>query len=273
MILSIQSHVSYGYVGNRVATFILQRMGFDVVTINTVQFSNHTGYGAWKGDLMSIEHLKNVLEGLKNIGALAKCQALLSGYLGSPDTADVVIQAYHEIKNHCPELTYVCDPVMGDVGRGLFVAQTIPDKFKNDVIPHAFSITPNLFELEVLVGQKIENIASLKTAITSIPNPVVIVTSVVLPDLDPGQIHMVMKYKDAFLTVHAPHFHFDTPPNGSGDAVAALFLGHYLKTKDPEQALYKTNNAMHHLFKTTHKNMIQTGTRELALIQSQGLFE
>ncbi len=268
MILSIQSHVSYGYVGNRVATFILQRMGFEVVTINTVQFSNHTGYGRWKGEVFGIDHLQNILQGLDDVGTLQQCQALLSGYLGSLETADVVTRAFCKLREYNEDALYVCDPVMGDVGRGLFVREGIPVKFKQDVVQYALCLTPNLFELEILTDCKITTVAGLKKAMDSLANPIVIVTSVDLPELDPTQIYMLMRYRGDFFFVHAPKLTFDVSPNGAGDAVSALFLGHYLKTGDPHHSLEKTNTAMHYLFHLTHKR----GCRELALIQAQEFF-
>ena len=272
-ILSIQSHVTYGYVGNRVATFILQRLGFNVITINTVQFSNHTGYGTWKGDIFSTDHLMSLLDGLEHVGALQQCDALLTGYLGSPDTASVVYDAYHRIHAHKPQIMYACDPVMGDVGRGLFVHKDIPTLFKEKITPLAHCLTPNLFELEILAEQKIETFDQLKEALLSIPTPVILVTSVNLPDMPKNEenasyIYMVMKHHNDFYTVSAPCLSFDIPPNGAGDAVSALFLGYYLQTKDYTYAFMRTNESMKHLFALTHS----LKKRELALIQAQDYF-
>lgn len=273
LILSIQSHVSYGYVGNRVATFILQRLGFEVITINTVQFSNHTGYGSWKGEPFSKEHLLSLLDGLEHVGALQQCTALLSGYLGSPDTAFVVEEAYRRISAYHAHPMYVCDPVMGDVGRGLFVNPEIPLLFKNKITPMAQCLTPNLFELEILTQSKINTYDQLKGALLSLPNPLVIVTSVDLLDMQHQKdgmplIHMVMKYGEEFYIVSAPRLSFEIPPNGAGDAVSAFFLGYLLQTKDYKCAFERTNAAMQHLFKLTK----DSSSREIALIQAQNHF-
>jgi pyridoxine kinase len=251
----------------------LQRLGFDVITLNTVQFSNHTGYGAWTGEIFTKDHLLSLLDGLEQRGVLQRCTALLTGYLGSPDTAFVVMEAYRRISSYNDDRLYVCDPVMGDVGRGLFVHQEIPRLFKENIAPVAQCLTPNLFELEVLTQRKIDTYDHLKRALLSLSNPLVIVTSVDLPDINPDKdtsplIHMVMKYGHDFHTVSAPRLSFDTPPNGAGDAVSAFFLGYYLQTKDYRRAFERTNISMQHLFKMTK----DSSTREIALIQAQHHF-
>lgn len=151
-ILSIQSWVSYGHVGNAAAVFPLQRMGFEVWAIHTVQFSNHTGYGQWKGMILPPEHLVAVVEGIAEREVLGQCDAVLSGYMGSGGTAEAILSALGKVRQLNPSALFCCDPVMGDEGRGLFVRPEIPEIIKTQVLPQADILTPNQFELELLTG-------------------------------------------------------------------------------------------------------------------------
>lgn len=151
-ILSIQSWVSYGHVGNAAAVFPLQRMGFEVWAIHTVQFSNHTGYGQWKGMVLPPEHLAAVVEGLTERKVLGQCDAVLSGYMGSGGTARAILSAVAQVRRLNPKALFCCDPVMGDEGRGLFVGAEIPKIIQQQVLPQADILTPNPFEFELLTG-------------------------------------------------------------------------------------------------------------------------
>ncbi|PRP61483.1 pyridoxal kinase, partial [Bacillus halotolerans] len=147
-VVSIQSHVSYGYVGNRAAVFPLQRLGIDVSAVNTVQFSNHTGYGAWRGSIQTQAHIQELLQGLDEVGALASVDGILSGYMGDVDLGQVICQFVKDQKQRHPGLFYCCDPVIGDIGRGVFVKPGVGEFFRDELISLADLITPNVFELE-----------------------------------------------------------------------------------------------------------------------------
>ena len=146
-ILSIQSHVAYGHVGNAAAVFPLQRMGHEVWPIHTVQFSNHTGYGAWRGQVFDAGLIADCVLGLEERGALARCDGVLSGYMGSADTGVAILDAVARVRAAHPSALYCCDPVMGDVGRGMFVRPGIPEFLRDRVVPMADVATPNHFEL------------------------------------------------------------------------------------------------------------------------------
>ncbi len=155
-VISIQSHVAYGYVGNRAAVFPLQRLGLEVTAINTVQFSNHTGYGAFTGDVFSPDHLRNVLDGVESLVGLDGVDAVLSGYMGDEGIGRAVLDSVDRVKQANPEALYCCDPVMGDIGRGFFVREGIPEWMRDHAIARADIVTPNQFELAFLAGRQIE---------------------------------------------------------------------------------------------------------------------
>ena len=140
-ILSIQSLVAYGHAGNSAALFPLQRLGWEVWPVMTVHFSNHTGYGDWRGPLLTAEDVADVIRGVEDRGAFASCEAVLSGYQGAEDVGAVVLDAVARVKTAAPEAVYCCDPVMGDVGRGMFVRPGIPEFMRDTVVPRADTVS------------------------------------------------------------------------------------------------------------------------------------
>ena len=159
-ILSIQSSVAYGHVGNSAAVFPLQRMGLEVWPVNTVHFSNHTGYGQWRGSVLAAEDVVAIIRGIEDRGVLPDCDAVLSGYMGDASLGEVVVEAVGRIKRLNPKAVYCCDPVMGDAGRGFFVRPGIPEFIKEVAVPAADVITPNQFELEFLTGMEVRDLGS-----------------------------------------------------------------------------------------------------------------
>ena len=125
-ILSIQSAVAYGHVGNSAAVFPLQRIGVEVLPVYTVNFSNHTGYGAWRGPLMPPEDVREVVTGIEERDALGEVDAVLSGYQGGEQIGEVILDAVARTKAANPAAIYACDPVMGNAASGCFVHPAIP---------------------------------------------------------------------------------------------------------------------------------------------------
>ena len=154
-VLSIQSHVAYGYVGNRAAIFPLQRLGLDASAINTVQFSNHTGYGKWTGEIFSAEHINDIYEGtLERIDG--GYDALISGYAGSVAIAKVIVDIAHKERKKNKDFIFSLDPVMGDVGRGFFVNPEVSDYFKESAVKEADILCPNHFEFNFLSSTEVK---------------------------------------------------------------------------------------------------------------------
>src|SRR5258708_24264673 len=163
-ILSIQSAVAYGSVGNAAAVFPLQRLGFEVWRVDTVLFSNHTGYGAWRGTVLDPKLVEEILHGIEERGVLARCEAVLSGYLGSVELGSVVLEAVRRVRRANPKALYCCDPVLGDADRGFFVRPELADFFRAEAVPLADILTPNRFELETLTGERVDTLAAARAA-------------------------------------------------------------------------------------------------------------
>lgn len=257
-ILSIQSHVAYGYVGNKAATFPLQLLEHEVININTVQFSNHTGYGKWQGQVFSASHISDVILGLEDLGELKNCNALLSGYLGDASIGSSILNAYRKIKALNPSMLYCLDPVMGDIDRGFYVKEGIFDFFKEEALKVADIITPNQFEASKLSGIEIVNLEDAKKAIVklySMGPKLVIITSLTYASSTPQHIDVLAFDGSRFYFLQTPYI--QTPHRsvaGSGDVTSALFLGHFLKNHDICQSLELTINTMHNLFVIMNAN-------------------
>ena len=265
-ILSIQSSVAYGHVGNSAAVFPLQRLGVEVWPIHTVHFSNHTGYGAWRGPLMAAEDVREVLTGIQERGALTEVDAVLSGYQGGEQIGEVILDAVARTKEANPGAIYACDPVIGNAASGCFVHPAIPVLLRERVVPHADVITPNQFELGFLTetdpGDLDSTLDSVEQARAMGPSTV-LVTSVLRPDRPEGTIEMLAVQGDGAWVVQTPHLPLKA--NGSGDVTAALFTAHLLDTADAGVALGRTVSSVFDLLERTH----ESGRRELQVVQSQ----
>lgn len=271
-ILSIQSHVAYGHVGNAAAVFALQRLGLEVWPIMTVQLSNHTGYPGWRGRSFGADHVAELVRGLEEVGALAGCRAVLSGYLGTAAVGEQVLGAVDRVQRYNPQAVFVCDPVMGDHGRGLYVPDEVAVLFRERAVPRARMVTPNLFELAQLTGRPVntsEAVLAAARELTTLGPEVVLVTSVRFPESEPQTVSLLAVTASGAWRVSTPWLDMNPPANGAGDLIAALFLGHYLlagDTPDPvAEAAAGAASATFALIEATHK----AGCRELELIAAQ----
>ncbi|WP_214467021.1 pyridoxal kinase PdxY [Microbacterium flavescens] len=265
-ILSIQSAVAYGHVGNSAAVFPLQRIGVEVLPVYTVNFSNHTGYGAWRGPLIDPDDVRAVILGIEERGAFPHIDVVLSGYQGGEGIADVILDTVQRVKQANPSAVYSCDPVMGNAKSGCFVAPAIPILLRDRVVPAADIITPNQFELGFLTDTQPDTLDSTLASVELIraTGPrTVLVTSVERPDAPEDTIEMLAVDDSGAWIVRTPHIPMKT--NGSGDVTAALFTAHYRGTGDLGYALARTTSSVFDLLERTHTS----GERELQLVESQ----
>ncbi len=267
-ILSIHSHVAFGHVGNAAAVFPLQRLGREVWPIHTVLFSNHPGYGAFKGPILPSSTIRDQVDGLEALGVLDRCSAVLSGYLGDASVGAAVADAVARVKALNSEAIHVCDPVMGDDGPGLYVAEDIPSFIRRVLIPGADVAIPNRFELSLLTGMPaatLEEALAAARALMALGPRIVLTTSLERPDGPEGCIEMLLVEGDEAWIVATPKLDFPVAPNGSGDATAALFTAFYLESRDAALALTWTASSIYSLMSAT----LKSGGRELALIAGQ----
>ena len=270
-ILSIQSAVAYGHVGNSAAVFPLQRLGMEVWPVNTVQFSNHPGYGHRTGQVFTGGQVRDVIDGIAARGVLGRCVAVLSGYLGDAGVGEAVLHALTEIRQANPAALYCCDPVIGDSGPGIYVQPAIPALLRDRCLPQADIATPNQFELEQLTGRAIRTLADAKQATTALrtimrPNACVLVTSLAVADTPADAIDLLASEPGGTWRLRTPKL--PIAANGTGDTIAALFLLHRLRSGSTPTALAAAASATFGLLRRT----LDAGSRELLTVAAQDEF-
>ncbi|HEY4982530.1 MAG TPA: pyridoxal kinase PdxY [Pseudolabrys sp.] len=265
-LLSIQSHVAYGHVGNAAAVFPLQRMGVEVWPLHTVQFSNHTGYGNWQGRVFDAGMIRELVAGIAQRGVLGTCDGVLSGYMGGADIGSAILDAVASVKRANPAAHYCCDPVIGDVGRGIFVREGIPEFMKSKAVPAADIVTPNQFELDYLSGRASKTLEQARDAVKAVHDlgpRAILVTSLHTQETPEDAIDLLASDASGCFRLRTPKLPLAV--NGAGDAIAALFFAHYLRTGKIEEALARAASSIFGVLAKT----AESGSREIQLIAAQ----
>ena len=268
-VLSIQSWVAYGHVGNASAVFPMQRLGVEVWAINTVMFSNHTGYGKWRGPVFPADQVREVFEGIADRGVLGACDGIVSGYMGDAAIGEAILDAAARVKAANPQALYCCDPVIGDVGRGVFVRPGIPEFMRDRAVPAADIVTPNQFELEYLSGLPVKTLADAckaADAVHALGPKTILLTSLHHEGLAADKIALMVSHRGERFAVETPMLKLSV--NGAGDAIAALFFVHFGRTRDPKLALENATASIYGLLKRTEA----AGTREIQTVAAQAEF-
>lgn len=257
-ILSINSHVVYGSVGNKATIYPLMHMGYEVWPLHTAQFSRHAGYNTWAGEAFSEETIRCLLESIIDDGVAKNCKAIISGYMGSDGICIEVFKAVERLKKQNSNILYLCDPV---IGNSLAKANyNIINFFQTNL--NADVCTPNQCEAEVISGIKIERRGDLDRIAEFFCNKVatLIITGIqaeFIPDNKLGIFVSSKKSQNLILTDK----YDNVPINGTGDLFAAIFLGKYLLTKD---AIMATKNAIY-LTDLVIKQSVMINSQELVI--------
>lgn len=264
-ILSLQSWVSYGHVGNAAAMFPLQRLGAEVWAVHTVQFSNHTGYGDWEGNVFAGAAISELVAGIARRGVLPACDAVLSGYLGGTDTAGAVLRAVLDVKRANASALYCCDPVIGDEGT-VYVRAGIPEFLRARLLPVSDIATPNSFELSLLTGDTCTTLAAAKQAVMRLhaAGPRTVLVSSLCTEATPADaLDVLVSEGHSFHLLRTPLLPITL--SGAGDMLAALFLYHRLKSGDARAALERACSSLFGVIRRT----AEQGAGELAMIAAQ----
>jgi pyridoxine kinase len=265
-ILSVQSWVSHGHAGNAAAVFPLQRLGAEVIAVHTVLFSNHTGYGAWRGQIVDPALVREVVLGVEERGALADTDALLTGYMGDAAIGEAVLDAHARLTRANPRAIWCCDPVIGDIGRGVFVRPGIPEFFRDRCVPAADILTPNHFELDWLTGGETRTLETLRDAARVLlargPKRV-LVTSLHVEDTPKDAIDVLAIDAEGAFRARVPHLPIEG--RGTGDTIAALFLAHTLAGQSLADCLALAVSSLHGVLAAT----VAAGRGEMALVAAQ----
>ena len=265
-ILSLQSHVAYGHVGNSAAVFALQRLGIEVWPVHTVQFSNHPGYGGFRGRAFDAGLIGDVVQGIEERGALAACDGVLSGYVGSAEIGPAILDAVARAKRANPRALYCCDPVIGDTGRGVYVQPGVAEFIRQYMIPAADVATPNLFELGHLTGRDTRNMGQVlqaAQALRALGPRTVLVTSIDNDETPADTAELAVCDDTGAFRLRTPKL--SIAANGTGDVIAALFLAHLLRTGSAADALSRSASSVFGILKRT----AEARSREILLIEAQ----
>jgi len=273
-VISIQSQVAYGHVGNSAAVFPMQMHGIDVIAVPTTLLSNRPGYPSLRGRVLEASLVADLLLGIEERGAVENAQMILSGYLGSAEIAGVVADFIARAKARNPALRYCCDPVLGDRDRGLFVHADIPPLVRDRLCPLADIITPNHFEFEFLCGAKtamIDNAATIDQVIAQAtvlgargPSTIVM-TSAELADTPDKEIETLAIEASRAFRVRTPKLPIS--PSGTGDLFASLFVSARVRGADTPDALGHAASA---IFAVLERTALR-GTEEMRIVESAEL--
>jgi len=267
-VISIQSQVAYGHVGNSAAVFPMQMHGIDVIAVPTTLLSNRPGYPTVRGRVLDAQLVADLLLGVEERGALDTCQMILSGYLGSPEIAAEVADFVGRARARHQHLIYCCDPVLGDRDRGLFVHADIPPLVRDRLLPLADIITPNHFEFEFLCGAKAttaDKVIEAAQALLARGASTVVVTSAELADTPDGEIETLAVERAKAWRVRTPKLPIS--PNGTGDLFASLFASARVLGSDTPEALAHAASAIFAVLEQT----AMRGTGEMRIVESAGL--
>jgi pyridoxine kinase len=265
-LLSIQSHVAYGHVGNSAAVFALQRLGVEVWPIHTVELSNHPGYGDFRGRVADAAAIRDLVAGIAARGALLGCDGIMSGYVGADDIGAEILAAVRQVKSANPAARYCCDPVIGDAGRGVYVRPEVAEFLRGQAVPAADVVTPNAFELDFLTGRASATLAEACAAVDTLhahgPH-VVLVTSLATAETPDDAVDLVVSDRAGRFRLRTPKLAHAA--NGAGDAVAALFFAHLLQGGSAADAMARAASSVFGILRRT----AGAGAREMLLIEAQ----
>lgn len=267
-VLSLQSHVVYGHVGNSAAVFALQRLGIDVWPVATVRYSNHPGHNGCRGRETEPDEIMDMVRGLDERGFLKGCRAVLSGYQRTPAIAEATLATVAEVRLANRHALWCCDPVLGDRHTGLYVDADLPLLVADRLMPEADIATPNEFELQQLTHAPTNTMISVLAAChmlqaTLRPDGPRIVLCTSVPDGD--AVATIAVQGETALVVPTPRL--EGVPQGAGDLLTALFLARYLEQPDIGRALSLAVSSVWGVLKAS----VDAGSDELALIANQRL--
>ncbi|AHB70592.1 pyridoxal kinase PdxY [Cronobacter malonaticus] len=256
-ILAIQSHVVFGHAGNSAAEFPMRRLGANVWPLNTVQFSNHTQYGQWTGAVMPPSHLTEIVQGIAAIGQLSRCDAVLSGYLGSAEQGEHILEIVRQVKAANPQAKYFCDPVMGHPEKGCIVAPGVAEFHARFALPASDIIAPNLLELEMLSGHAVasveEAVATARELIARGPQ-IVLVKHLARAGYQQDRFEMLLVTSDEAWHISRPLVDFGArQPVGVGDVTSGLLLVKLLQGATLREALEHVTAAVYDIMVTTKR--------------------
>ena len=265
-ILSVQSSVAYGQVGNAAAVFALRRLGHEVWPIDTVRYSNHPGHGRFRGRKVSPEEIGELVLGLAELGVLGRTRAVLSGYLGAAATGAVLLDAVARVRAAHPDALFLCDPVLGDRDRGIYGSGDLVDFFRTAALPAAHILAPNHFELELLAGRPLPTITEVLAVADGLAArgpSIIVVTSFAGEGSGSDHLATLARSDEGVWRVVTPRLAHAA--RGAGDLFAALLLAHRLDGQPVADALTRAVASVFAVIEAT----AAVDAQELRLVETQ----
>ncbi|MGY4491575.1 pyridoxal kinase PdxY [Pseudomonas sp. TE3610] len=267
-LLAIQSHVVFGHAGNGAAVFPMQRMGVNVWPLNTVQFSNHTQYGQWAGEVLAPAQIPALVEGIATIGELGNCDAVLSGYLGSAAQGRAILEVVRKVKATNPHALYLCDPVMGHPEKGCSVPSEVSDFLLSEAVSAADLVCPNQLELNTFCGrpaQSLEDCVAMARMLLARGPKAVLVKHLAYPGKGAEDFEMLLVNAEGSWHLRRPLLAFARQPVGVGDLTSGLFLARLLLGDSQVAAFEFAAAAVHEVLLETQA----CTSYELELVRAQ----
>jgi pyridoxine kinase len=267
-LLAIQSHVVFGHAGNSAAVFAMQRVGVNVWPLNTVQFSNHTQYGQWTGEVLASEQIPALVDGIAGIGELGNCDGVLSGYLGSPAQGRAILSVVERIKAANPKALYLCDPVMGHPEKGCSVAPEVSDFLLDEAVAAADLLCPNQLELNTFCGraaQSLDDCVAMARSLLARGPQAVLVKHLAYPGKRLEDFEMLLVTAQGSWLVRRPLLAFARQPVGVGDLTSGVFLARVLLGDELVSAFEFAAAAVHEVLLETQA----CASYELELVRAQ----
>lgn len=267
-LLAIQSHVVYGHAGNSAAVFPINRVGVNAWPLNTVQFSNHTQYGHWTGQVLPPDQIPALIEGIADIGALSQCDAVLSGYMGSAAQGKAVLQVVERVKQANPDALYLCDPVMGHPEKGCIVPLEVSAFLLHEAAAAADYLCPNQLELDSFCDHhpsSLHDCVEMAQSLLKRGPKAVMVKHLNYPGKAPDAFEMLLVSDDQAWLLTRPLLTFARQPVGVGDLTSGLFLARLLLGDSLPDAFEFAAAAVHEVLLETQA----CGSYELQLVRAQ----
>lgn len=262
LVISIQSQVVHGHVGNSAAAYAMQAEGVNVAAVPTTLLSNHPRYPSLRGRVLEAELVADLLKGVEERGLVDEAAVLVTGYLGSPGNAAVIADFVERARRRNAKLVYLCDPVIGDDGR-IYVAEGILDVVRHRLLPAADLSTPNQFELELLSGVTIVDAEDLSTAcavLAAAGRTAVVATGCTLADTVAGQVETILCADGRLSRVATPRL--PIRPYGTGDLLTGLIAAHLAKGEAMELAVRRAVDTVFAVLVRTQ----EAGSAEMQLV-------
>ncbi|MGE8545837.1 MAG: pyridoxine/pyridoxal/pyridoxamine kinase [Alcaligenes sp.] len=263
-VVSIQSQVIYGRVGNNVAVPTLRQHGLTVAAVPTVLLSNNPQYPTVHGGAVPADWLAGFLEDLGRRGALDKVRAVLIGYLGNTEQAAVIARWLRELLHRLPDTLVIVDPVIGDLDVGLYVDPDLVQAYHRTLLPLATGLTPNGYELSLLTGLPSDTEEAASSAARSLlqeRTQWLIATSAAPLSWQAGQINLLLTRRETPAHTLLSHPRVDSAAKGTGDLFAATLLARLLLGADLHTAVHTASASVLHQLELTR----QAGSQELIL--------